>query len=117
LLRYSQELNLISNYTEADADLLHFYESIKASEFIRNDNPKTQTFHDIGSGNGFAAVVFAILYPDIKVSIVEDDSRKADFLKHIVARTEISNVTVMQINPEKLVTKGPIVVMSRDYAN
>ncbi len=117
LLRYSQELNLIPNYTEKDADLLHFYESIKASKYIQAENPDVKTYYDIGSGNGFAAAVFSILFPDLQVNIVEEDIRKADFLKHIVARTEVPNTNIMHVKPEKLTISGPVRVMSRDFAN
>lgn len=117
LLRYSQELSLIPNYSEADADLLHFYESIVASKHVMERNPGLKNIFDIGSGNGFAAVVFAILYPGVQVQIVEEDLRKADFLKHIIARTEITNLSIVQVKPEKLVLKGPVIIMSRDFAN
>lgn len=117
LLRYNQKLNLISNFTEDNADLLHFYESIKSSQFMMKDNPDMKEIYDFGSGNGFAAIVFAILFPNVKTNIVEGDLRKAEFLKHVIARTQLANTTVLNVKAESLNIPGPGVVMSRALAN
>lgn len=117
LLRFNQKLNLISNFTEDNADLLHFYESIKSSQFMMQDNPELKEVYDFGSGNGFAAIVFAILYPNIKTNIVEADIRKSEFLKHVMARAQLANATVLDIKADNLKLSGPGVVMSRALAN
>lgn len=117
LLRINQSLDLVSNATEKNTDIIHFYDSIKASQFIVKDNPGLKEIYDFGDGNGFAGIVFGILYPEIKVHLVEQDFRKADFLKHIAARTQTENVDVMNIKPDSLNIKVPAVVMSRGLTN
>lgn len=117
LLRLNQKLNLISNYTDINADLLHFYDSLKAAELIVNENPKLTEVYDFGNGNGLPGIVFAILYPHIKINLVEGDPRKSDFLQHIVERTELSNVQIMSIKPDEININKPVILTSRGMAN
>jgi 16S rRNA (guanine(527)-N(7))-methyltransferase RsmG len=117
LLRLNQRLPLISHYNDKDADLLHFYDSIKASEFIIKENPDMTEIYDFGPGNGLPGIVMAMLYPNITVNIVEGDSRKSYFLQHIIDRTELKNVFLMNINPDEINIKKPAILMSRGMAN
>jgi 16S rRNA (guanine527-N7)-methyltransferase len=117
LLRLNQRLPLISNYTDKNADLLHFYDSIKASEFIVGENPQMTEVYDFGSGNGFPGIVMAMLYPQIRVNLVEGDVRKSEFLRHIIERTETKNVFLMNIKPDEINIKKPAILMSREMAN
>ncbi len=117
LLRFNQSLDLIQNSTEKQADLLYFYDSIKSSEFIVKENPEMKEIFDFGSGNGFPGVVFAILYPNIAVKIIEEDIRKSDFLKHIISRVQIGNLEVLHLQPEKFVAPSPVIAVSRGLSN
>lgn len=116
LLRFNQKLNLISTYTEQNSDLVHFYDCIKAVEFIKADS-KFDTYYDIGSGNGFPGVVFAILAKDRKINLVEVDNRKSEFLKHIVARLQLNNATVLNIKAEDLNISSASGGMCRAFSN
>jgi len=117
LLRFNQTLSLISTFTEKNADILHFYDVIKGAEFIAKDNANLKELYNLSSGNGITGVIFAILYPNVKVNIVIEDHRKSEFVKHIVARTQLPNVVVMNIKPESLSIKEPTVVVGRDFSN
>lgn len=117
LLRFNQSISLISTFTEKNADILHFYDVIKASEFITKDTPGLTELYNFSSGNGLTGIIFAILNPKVKVNIVVEDQRKAEFVKHIVARTQLQNVLVMNIKPDALSVKGPTVNVGRDFSN
>jgi 16S rRNA (guanine527-N7)-methyltransferase len=117
LLRFNQKINLISTYTDKDSDILHFCDSIKAARFIVGDQPNLKEIYDFGSGNGFPGIVLAILYPEIRVNLVEADERKAEFLNHISERAELSNLSVLNIQPDDINIIGPAIVVSRGMAN
>lgn len=57
---------------------------------------------DLGSGGGVPGVVVAILRPDISVTLIESDQRKAGFLVHISGLLELGNVTVVARRAEEL---------------
>lgn len=57
---------------------------------------------DLGSGGGVPGVVVAILRPDISVTLIESDQRKAGFLVHVAGVLELGNVTVAARRAEEL---------------
>jgi 16S rRNA (guanine527-N7)-methyltransferase len=57
---------------------------------------------DIGSGAGFPGMVIAIVRPDVSVTLVEADKRKAGFLVHVAGLLQLDNVTVAARRAEEL---------------
>lgn len=66
LQKFNKVVNLISQKTMLNADAIHFGDSIKACQIVRKKANKNNYLHDLGSGNGFPGLVYAILYPDQK---------------------------------------------------
>ena len=67
----------------------HFADSAQLMEFIP---PDTRHLADIGSGGGFPGLVLATVLAesrDIRVTLVESDTRKAAFLRETARRMEI----------------------------
>lgn len=94
LLRANRTISLISAKTLFVADAIHFADSIIACRTIYQSNKAIDKIFDLGSGNGFPGVVFAILYPNVQVVLVESDKKKCEFLEGLVKTLGLSNVTV-----------------------
>lgn len=116
LLKFNAKVNLIGRGTERDSDEAHFADSILGSEMILKHS-KTQTFFDIGSGNGLPGVVLAIMDGSRKVILVESDARKAEFLKQIIHRLGLKNVEVKNTRFEQLPPGSVDAAISRGFAN
>jgi 16S rRNA (guanine(527)-N(7))-methyltransferase RsmG len=57
-----------------------------------------QTIHriwDIGSGCGIPGIPFAILRPDLKITLVESSRKKSIFLREVISQLGIVNVDVL----------------------
>lgn len=118
LIRFNRTLNLIGVKTIATADNIHFADSILASRKIAADLGEEKTIYDIGSGNGFPGLVFAILYPDIEVKLVEIDQRKSEYLKHCVSAIGLENrVDVLIRRAEDLPIESVQVAMCRGFSS
>lgn len=50
---------------------------------------------DIGSGNGFPGLLFAILYPRQSFILCESSRKKSEFLKYVLSSAKISNAEVL----------------------
>jgi 16S rRNA (guanine(527)-N(7))-methyltransferase RsmG len=50
---------------------------------------------DIGTGGGFPAIPLCLLFPDMQVQLVERNTKKTTFLKKVLARLSLSNVSVV----------------------
>ena len=57
---------------------------------------------DLGSGGGIPGVVVAVARPDLRVTLVESDRRKAGFLVHVCGLLSLVNVTVAARRAEQL---------------
>lgn len=71
----------------------HFGESLFAARHLL-DQKRPQTAIDLGSGAGFPGVPFAMLAPDVQVTLIESQQKKATFLKELVRVLELKNVRV-----------------------
>ncbi|HEX4579952.1 MAG TPA: 16S rRNA (guanine(527)-N(7))-methyltransferase RsmG [Candidatus Dormibacteraeota bacterium] len=57
---------------------------------------------DLGSGGGIPGVVVAVMRPDVAVTLIESDQRKAGFLVHVAGLLELDNLTVAARRAEAL---------------
>jgi 16S rRNA (guanine527-N7)-methyltransferase len=57
---------------------------------------------DLGSGGGIPGVVLAVMRPDVDVTLIESDQRKAGFLVHVAGLLDLGNVSVAARRAEAL---------------
>lgn len=94
VLKFNKAFNLIGAKTLSNTDAFHFADSILAWRVIEKDLKYGEIF-DIGSGNGFPGLVFAMLAPGKKFHLVEADPKKAEFLKQALITLRIENADVI----------------------
>ncbi len=117
MLKSNKALSLISSKTIAHADLIHFSDSIMGCRAIYGSHPNLTEIFDIGSGNGFPGLVFALLYPKVVVKLVESDSKRCEYLKHLVSILRLANVQILNQTVETLPANSVKVAMARGFAN
>lgn len=110
LQKFNKVINLVSSKSLLHGDAIHFADSIRASVLIRQKVNKNNYLYDIGSGNGFPGMIYAILYPDQRVILLDSDQRKCEFLKHVVEALGLMNVVVQNKKieqcPEESIEQG-----------
>jgi 16S rRNA (guanine527-N7)-methyltransferase len=93
--RWNPAINLISKSAVRDIWGRHIIDSAQLFAFCP---PSANRWIDIGSGGGFPGLVIAILakeaLPDLRVTLVESDQRKATFLRQAAQSLDLS-VTVL----------------------
>src|SRR5216683_2244792 len=77
LERWQKAINLVGRTTMQDVWRRHVLDSAQLKGLIP-EGAKTLT--DLGSGAGFPGLVVAALRPDLDVTLIESDARKAAFL-------------------------------------
>lgn len=55
---------------------------------------------DVGSGAGFPGLVWAIFYPDIKITLIEPTLKRCNFLNEVIKQLNLNNVTVLNKRSE-----------------
>ncbi|KCV82532.1 16S rRNA methyltransferase GidB [Actibacterium atlanticum] len=90
LRKWNPAINLVAKSTLKDAWSRHILDSAQVFELGQG----AKHWVDLGSGGGFPGMVVAILAaeraPDMKVTLVESDQRKATFLRTVARETSVS---------------------------
>lgn len=104
LLKWNKKVNLTSITKEPEVRLKHFEDSktlSKAYDFSKG-NP---CVIDVGTGAGFPGIPLKILFPNIKLTLVDSVKKKTDFLEHIVKVLGLDNVRIIWGRAEDLAKK------------
>lgn len=113
---WTRRINLIAPSSVGIIWARHILDSAQLFNFLP---PGTTRWADLGSGGGFPGLVIAImaadLHPDLRVTLVESDARKAAFLG-TAANTLGLDVTVHRARAENLAPLGADVVSARAVA-
>ncbi|MFZ4541496.1 MAG: 16S rRNA (guanine(527)-N(7))-methyltransferase RsmG [Rickettsiales bacterium] len=106
LLKWNSKINLIGPATESDIWTRHIEDSLQLMPLIP---ASAKTLVDFGSGAGLPGMVIAIARPDLQITLVEQDQRKAAFLMEAKRVLQLSNVTVEATDIAKLTATYNIV--------
>jgi 16S rRNA (guanine527-N7)-methyltransferase len=84
--RWQKAINLIGRTTVEDVWTRHILDSAQLHPAIPL---QAKTLIDLGSGGGFPGLVVAALRPDLDVTMIESDARKAAFLGEAGRRMDL----------------------------
>ena len=77
LERWQKAINLVGRTTLDGAWRRHIIDSAQVVPLIPAE---AKTLADLGSGGGFPGLVIAAMRPDLEITLIESDARKAAFL-------------------------------------
>jgi 16S rRNA (guanine527-N7)-methyltransferase len=114
--RWNAAINLVSRNSLEDLWGRHIADSAQLFEL---SPPQAVSWVDLGSGGGFPGIVIAVLArevrPELHVTLVEADLRKATFLRQ-AAQTLSLNVTVASTRIEALTPQNADILSARALA-
>lgn len=97
------EANKITNLTairdEEGIIEKHFIDSLYSAKYIDFNN---KSLCDLGTGAGFPGIPLAIIFPSLKVTLVEANNKKIKFLNSVVEKLSLNNVTIINQRAESL---------------
>jgi 16S rRNA (guanine527-N7)-methyltransferase len=100
LLEWNQKFNLTAIRDSESIRTKHFLDSFSCT-LAWKASPPNQLI-DIGTGAGFPGIPLKILYPNLKLTLVESVGKKAMFCQHIVRVLGLEHVDVIQARAEDL---------------
>lgn len=113
---WTRKINLVSAASLPDIVSRHFQDSAQLLSFAPL---AARHWADLGSGGGFPGVVIAILAqelrPELRVTLVESDQRKAAFLRVAARETGVA-VNIIADRIESIAPLGCDVVSARALA-
>ena len=99
LVEYNNYVNLTAITEEEDVYIKHFYDSILVGNVF--DLKDVETICDVGSGAGFPSIPLKIVYPNLKVTIVDGLDKRITFLKKLTEKLGLDGVTLVHGRAEE----------------
>jgi 16S rRNA (guanine527-N7)-methyltransferase len=110
LLKWNAKTNLTAIREPDQIVTRHFGESLALAEMV-DELAGIEASADLGSGAGFPGLPLAIYCPEIKVTLIESQNKKATFLKEVVRTLDLANVSVLNQRAEEVALKFDVVTM------
>lgn len=90
LVEWNKLMNLTAVTEKEEVYLKHFFDSITPSFYF--DFNKVQSICDVGAGAGFPSIPLKIIFPHLEVTIVDSLNKRINFLNHLSAELDLTNV-------------------------
>ena len=100
LIEWNQKFNLTAIRDVESIRTKHFLDSFSCVLAWKASPPARLI--DVGTGAGFPGIPLKILYPNMKLTLVESVGKKAMFCQHIVSVLGLENVDVVKARAEDL---------------
>ena len=99
LKEYNEKVNLTAISEYEDVLDKHFYDSL-----LLVDRKLEGTLVDVGSGAGFPGVVLKIVFPKLKVILIEPIKKRCVFLNLLIERLALKDIEVVNDRAEDYVS-------------
>lgn len=101
LVEVNEHVNLTTITEKSDVYLKHFYDSITPAFFVSQIKTEPLTVCDVGAGAGFPSLPLKILFPQLKVTIVDSLNKRINFLQQLVERLQLTDVSLFHARAEE----------------
>ncbi len=114
MLEWNEKINLTRITAEKEVYLKHFYDSLTLNKVV--DLKNVNTLCDIGTGAGFPGVVLKIVFPNLRITLIDSLLKRVNYLNEIIKELKLQDIEAIHSRGEDY--KGEFdVVSSRAVAN
>ena len=114
LIEWNKKINLTRIEDEKEVYLKHFYDSLTIVKVV--DLNKINTLCDVGTGAGFPGIVLKIVFPNLKITLIDSLQKRVNYLNTIIKELNLNNIEAVHARGEEYKGKFDLVT-SRAVAN
>jgi 16S rRNA (guanine527-N7)-methyltransferase len=123
ILRWNERVNLTAVRGPEEIVTRHFGESLFTARYLFPRNPKALQptakgqhpagghLTDLGSGAGFPGLPVKIWNPDLRVTLIESNQKKATFLREVMRVLILTNVNVFAGRAENFAGHADVITL------
>lgn len=89
---WNLHINLTGLSNKHDIVVELFLDSLIIAPFI----PPSGKLLDVGTGAGFPGIPLKIYVPDLKITLLEANSKKVSFLRHVIRKLRLTDIDVIK---------------------
>lgn len=98
LISWNEKMNLTRIIEKEDVYLKHFYDSITLVKVI--DLSQDLTLCDVGSGAGFPGIVLKIMFPNLKITLIDSLLKRVNYLNEIIKELNLLDIKAIHTRAE-----------------
>lgn len=100
IIETNKVMNLTSITDENEVMIKHFIDSLLIIKSL--DLNKIENIIDVGTGAGFPGIPIKIMFPHIKVTLLDSLNKRLKFLNEVIERLELENIVTVHGRAEDL---------------
>ena len=104
LVEKNQVMNLTAITDKEEIYLKHFYDSLTLVKTI--DLTKDLTVCDIGTGAGFPGIVLKIVFPNLKIVLIDALEKRVKFLQELIKKLGLTDIEAIHERAEEYSKKN-----------
>ena len=113
LIKWNKAYNLTAVRDPDEMVSRHLLDSLSVVPFIDGERQL-----DVGSGGGMPGIPLAIMFPDMKVTLLDSNGKKTRFLTQVKLELALSNLTVIHSRAEAFQPELPFTgIISRAFSS
>lgn len=101
LVTTNEHVNLTTIVDRDEVYLKHFFDSITPVFFAEDLRTEELTLCDVGAGAGFPSIPLKIVFPNLKVTIIDSLNKRINFLEELVTQLGLTNVELHHARAEE----------------
>ena len=110
LVEWNKKINLTRITSEEDVYLKHFYDSLTIVKVV--DLNKVHTLCDVGTGAGFPGIVLKIVFPHLKITLIDSLQKRVNYLNSIIKDLSLNEIEAIHSRGEDYHEKFDVVTAS-----
>lgn len=99
LVEYNKVMNLTGITKKEEVYLKHFYDSLTIVKEVNLNEEKSLC--DIGTGAGFPGLVLKIVFPNLKVTLLDSLNKRIEFLKTVINELNLKDIEAIHTRAEE----------------
>jgi len=115
LIEWNNKINLTRIIDKEEVYLKHFYDSLTIVKVVNLE--KIETLLDFGTGAGFPGMVLKIIYPHLKVTLLDSLNKRIIFLNEVIDKLNLKDIETIHTRIEDYKEKKFDLITTRAVAN